>query len=101
MFYKTISLIFIYLLSIQIANSSPIQIIDNNICKSDEKSDENKNCEIKCISEVLDNSLFSSIISNSFFILGSQFNSRYFLKTKIEIEPKSNSPPSSFLIKLN
>jgi len=93
MFFKTINLIFLYLLSIQVANSSPILITDNNICKSEEKSDENKICEIKCINEVSDNSLFSSIISNSFCILSSQFNIRYFLKTKIEIEPKSNSPP--------
>ena len=93
MFFKTISLIFFYLLSIQIANSTPLEIIDSNICKSEEKSDENKNCEIKCTSEISDNSLLFSIISSSFFLSNLLFDSEYFLKVNIEIEPKFNSPP--------
>ena len=93
MFFKTISLIIVYLLSIQIVNSSSIKIVDSNICKSDEKSGEKKTCEIKCLSEISKDSLFFSIISSSFLTSNSHSNSEYLLKIKIEIEPKFNSPP--------
>ena len=93
MSFKTISLIIFYLLSIQIANASPIKIDDSNICKSDEKSDEKQTCEIKCLSEISKDSLFFSIISSLFLILNSQSDSEYLFKIKIEIEPKFNSPP--------
>ena len=77
--------------------SKPINITDVNICKSEEKNDENNTCEIDCISELSDDSLFLSNILKKIKVLESKSLTYIFNNITTKIEPKLNSPPISLV----
>ena len=89
---RIVFIVLLYLLGVQASLSASPQIMDPNICSSEEKKD--SSCELHCISKVIESKLlsFNNIISLNLFIY------EYSLKIKkfnllFKIEPKSNAPP--------
>ena len=89
---RIVFIVLLYLLGVQASLSASPQIMDPNICSSEEKKD--SSCELHCISKGIESKLlsFNNIISLNLFIYD------YSLKIKkfnllFNIEPKSNAPP--------
>lgn len=89
---RIVFIVLLYLLGVQASLSASPQIMDPNICSSEEKKD--SSCELHCISKGIESKVLSFDYIFS-YLLCMDDNSSKIKKFKLlaEIEPKSNAPP--------
>ena len=84
--------VLLYLLGVQASLSASPQIMDPNICSSEEKKD--SSCELHCISKGIESKVLSLDYIFSYLLFmddnSSKIKKFYFC---FKIEPKSNAPP--------